>query len=108
MGIAYAPEGVSPRLVTEVYNTIKAIEAKIREEYPEVETELLCGPDEALHLIVYTNDPSLWNPMEYIEDELVALEDRENLSLYVVPLRFSDREVRSEDNPPPFTTNGTR
>lgn len=82
---------VDTRLIADVHNTIRSIEAKLRLRFPEAHTELVCGSDDELHLLVYTNSPSMWEPMEWVEDDLAALEEREGVSLFVIPLRLADR-----------------
>lgn len=85
-------------IAPEAYNLIRRVEDKIRAAYKEAEFELLCGPDDALHLKVYTNDEDLWGPLQLVERDLLHLQETEGLNLHVVPLRFEDREDPEPEN----------
>jgi hypothetical protein len=84
------------RVDPEVYNQIRRIEDKIRGEYADAEFELLCGPDDALHLKVFTNDDDLWGPLALVEHDLIDLQARDGLNLHLIPLRFEDKEETEE------------
>ncbi len=78
----------------ETYELIRHIEQKITSVFGDAEFELLVGPDDALHLRVYSSADSVWEVIDLVEDEIIALEDDEGLSLFVVPVRHEDREAK--------------
>ena len=76
------------------YELIRNIERKIKSVYEDADFELLVGPDDALHLRVYSSAESIWDVMDLVEDELIALEDDDGLAVFVVPVRHEDREAK--------------
>jgi len=80
------------RVFAEAYKLVHGIEDKILENYPGAEFDLLCGPDEVLHLKVYTPQGALTDLLDLVEEDLMLLEDTQDLTLYVIPLRLEDRE----------------
>lgn len=83
----------------ETYEIVRSIEQKIKGVHDDAEFELLVGPDDALHLRVYSSAPTIWEIIELVEDDLAALEDDEDLQLFVVPVRHEDRESRRSGDP---------
>ena len=94
------------RVDPEVYNQIRRIEDKIRVKYANAEFELLCGPDDALHLKVFTNDEDLWGPLALVEEDLIDLQASDGLNLHLIPLRFEDKE-ESEETPSESSKSGS-
>lgn len=84
------------------YEHIRAIEKKIKAEYEDAEFQLLCGPEEALHLKVFV-DASMWDVMDLVRDDLLGLREDTGMCLYVVPVGHEDRE----DGGPPIKSNDT-
>ena len=82
----------------EAYELIRNVEKKIKSAYDDAEFELLVGPDDALHLRVYSSAPSMWEIIELVEDDLIALEDEEELQLFIVPVRHEDRERQGKSD----------
>ncbi|MCH8007279.1 MAG: hypothetical protein IIC91_00260 [Chloroflexi bacterium] len=78
----------------ETYELIRHIEEKIAAVFADAKFELLVGPDSALHLRVYSSAESVWEVIDLVEDDVIALEDDEGLSLFVVPVRHEDRETK--------------
>ncbi len=76
------------------YELIRHIEQRIKSVFEDADFELLVGPDDALHLRVYSSANSVWEVIDLVEDEVIALEDDEGLSLFVVPVRHEDREAK--------------
>lgn len=74
------------------YELVRSIEDKIKDKYDDATFQLLCGPEEALHLKVYSSAPTMWDVMDLVRDDLAELEDNANMLLYVVPVRHEDRE----------------
>lgn len=76
------------------YELIRGIEHKIQAAFEDADFELLVGPDDVLHLRVSSSAESIWEVMDLVEDDLIALEDGEGLTLFVVPVRHEDREPK--------------
>lgn len=83
---------IPPDIFVPAYELIRGIEDKIKNRYPDAEFQLLCGPEEALHLKVYSDAPSMWDVMELVRDDLMELREAAEMCLYVVPVRHEDRE----------------
>ena len=93
---AHTKESTIPAdIFVPAYELIREIEDKIKVAYPDAEFQLLCGPEEAMHLKVYSNAPTMWDVMELVRDDLTELEETSTLALYVVPIRHEDREPGS-------------
>lgn len=72
--------------IAHVHNLIQPIEDKIRAKYPEAKFRL----NDLLQLDVYTNDPSLFGPMETVESDLLEIQDKQGIQIHVCPLRLTD------------------
>jgi hypothetical protein len=97
---------VSTSVDPKIFNFIRAIEDKIKAKYSDAEFELLDGPDEMLHLKVFTDQAkSFWDPIELVKDELLSLQQREGIALHVIPQAMEDKEDCEYDNTPDFLLN---
>lgn len=85
-------EADPPVSTTEVHNHIFAIQKKLLAKFEDAEFELVLGPDEAYHLKVYTDEPSILSPMDLVADELLDLHDTVGIELYIVPLSLRDKK----------------
>lgn len=103
MVLEATPRSVS-MAAADIHKAVSKIEAKIRAVYKDADFDLLVGPDDAYHLRVFTSEPSLWKPIELVEDDLFDLQEAEQIQLYVIPLRHEDRE--GVNDPPGFMRNG--
>ena len=93
--VRHAATVIPPDIFVPAYELIRGIESKIKDEYPDAEFQLLCGPEEALHLKVYSNAPSMWDVMDLVRADLMELRETAEMCLYVVPVRHEDREDQS-------------
>lgn len=75
----------------DAYAKLRSIEDKIRSHYPEAEFQLACGPDDELHLSVFTSNRSPDDVRTLAEDDQDALELVHGLFVYVLPLSLADR-----------------
>lgn len=87
-----AETGIPADIFVPAYQLIRDIERKIKAKYGDADFQLLCGPEEALHLKVYSSAPTMWDVMDLVRGDLAELEDTANMLLYVVPVRHEDRE----------------
>ena len=103
MVVPTKPETIIPAdIFVPAYGLVRGVEDKIKATYLDAEFQLLCGPDEALHLKVYSSAPSMWDVMDLVRDDLLELREKAGIFLFVLPVRHEDRE----GNEPTFGANG--
>jgi hypothetical protein len=92
MAVDERPKVAEPPRATDFHNHVWEVQRKLIEKYPEAQFELTEGPDDAFHLKVYTEETSLWAPIEAVEDMLIDLQLEDHIDLHVIPLMLSQWE----------------